>query len=498
MCTNEVLAMFGSTGRPEVRTATKWGAVAVAAAAVAAALVVPPGAAAQAKDARQSAGGGASAGAALEGVWRSDGYQQYLTVHQGEMRSYEYSAAGCLPGRLRLTAGKGAPGHSGVPFRDKDGVRWLTLRTTGADNARLAPAGSVGEQRLERIAALPADCARPPAADPVHTFDVFWATLRENYPFLRAKGVDWDAMRAKYRPQVNAGTSDDRLFEILSAMIEPLHDMHTQLRDATGKRHTLNVRPGTFFGDEKYRDRVAAVTRAQLPEKVEEFADGQIQYADLGRGTGYLRVTIFAGYGGKEGPVGPDADAAILDRALAAVFTEKRVRAMRGLVVDLRLNGGGADALGIRIAGRLTDRAYTAYTKVARNDPDDPESGTPPQPIRVRPAAGPRFTGPVAVLGGPLTISAGESFAQSLMGRTPAPIRIGEPTQGVFSDTMQRALPNGWTLTVPNEKFLDGDGRTYDGTGIPPTHPEPVHAEADLANFRDPALKRALRELRAR
>ncbi|MEU8892656.1 S41 family peptidase [Streptomyces sp. NPDC048442] len=489
--------MFGSTGRPGARTATKWGAVAVAAAAAATALVVvPTGAAAQ--DARPSAGSGAGAGAALEGAWRSDGYQQYVTVHQGKLRSYEFSAAGCLPGQMQLSAGKAAAGKGGVPFRDKDGVRWLTLRTAGADNARLAPAGSVGEWRLERIAALPAGCALPPAADPVHTFDVFWSTLRENYPFLRAKGVDWDAMRATYRPQVNAGTSDDRLFEILSAMIEPLHDMHTQLRDATGKRHTLNVRPGTFFGDEKYRERVGAVTRAQLPEKIEEFADGQIQYADLGRGTGYLRVTIFAGYGGKDGPVGPDADAAVLDRALAAVFTEKRVRAMRGLVVDLRLNGGGADALGIKIAGRLTDRAYTAYTKVARNDPDNEGSWTPPQPITVRPAAGPRFTGPVAVLGGPLTISAGESFAQSLIGRTPAPIRIGEPTQGVFSDTMQRALPNAWTLTVPNEKFLDKDGRTYDGAGIPPTHPEPVYKEADLENFRDPALQRALRELRAR
>ncbi|MGW7416066.1 S41 family peptidase [Streptomyces sp. NPDC054863] len=488
--------MFGNTGRPGARTATKWGAVAVATAAAAAALVVvPPGAAAQ--DARPAAGGAAGAGAALDGVWRSDGYRQYLTVSQGKLQSYEFSAAGCLPGKLRLSAGKGAPGKDGVPFRDGDGVRWLTLRTAGADKARLAPAGSVGEWRLERVAALPADCAPASAVDKVHTFDVFWSTLRENYPFFRAKGVDWDAMRAKYRPQVNSDTSDERLFEILSAMIEPLHDMHTQLRTPEGK-HTLNVRPGTFFGDEKYRERVGAVTRAQLPAKVEEFADGQIQYADLGRGTGYLRVTIFAGYGGKGGPVGPDADAAILDRALAAVFTEKRVRAMRGLVVDLRLNGGGADALGIKIAGRLTDRAYTAYTKVARNDPDNAESWTPPQPIRVRPAAGPRFTGPVAVLGGPLTISAGESFAQSLIGRTPAPIRIGEPTQGVFSDAMPRTLPNGWTLTVPNEKFLDGDGKTYDGAGIPPTHPEPVFAEADLVNLRDPALKRALRELRAR
>ncbi|GHA22386.1 peptidase [Streptomyces spiroverticillatus] len=430
----------------------------------------------------------------LEGVWRSDGYAQYVTVRQGELLTYEFSAAGCHPSGLSLTADK-APPSTGTPFRDAAGARGLTLRATGKDRARLAPAGSVGERSLERVRALPADCTRTPATDPVHTFDVFWSALRENYPFFAAKGVDWDAVRAKYRPQVTKNTSDDRLFQILGAMIEPLHDMHTQLRDLPNERGTLNMRPGTPYPADvpKFLARVEAASKPQLPAKVQEFAGGQIQYADLSTpGIGYLRITSFAGYAkGRDA----DADAAVLDRALAEIFTAERVRGMRGLVVDLRVNGGGSDALGIKIAQRLTDRTYTAYTKVARNDPDNAASWTAPQPIRVRPAKGPRFTGPVALLGGPLTISAGESFAQSLLPRSPAPIRIGEPTQGVFSDTMEWHLPNGWVLTVPNEKFLTARGTTYDGAGIPPTHPEPVYAEADLTNHRDPGLKRAVREL---
>ncbi|MCX5205170.1 S41 family peptidase [Streptomyces sp. NBC_00237] len=437
---------------------------------------------------------GGTDGASLEGVWRGDGYQEYVTVRHGVLRSYEFSAADCLPGGLRLTAGR-APAGGGVPFRDEAGVRGLTLRTAGKDNIRLASAGSVGERRLERIAALPADCTRTPSTDPVHTFDVFWATLRENYPFFRAKGVDWDAMRATYRPQVHKNTSSDRLFEILSKMIEPLHDMHTQLRDVAGKRGTMNMRPGTPYPEDvkKFLARVEAASKPQLASEIEQFAGGKIQYADLKeRGVGYLRITGFSGYG-KDWDA--DADAEVLDRALAEIFTAERVRGMRGLVVDLRANGGGSDALGIKVAARLTDRTYTAYTKVARNDPADEGSWTAPQAIRVHPAKGPRFTGPVAVLGGPLTISAGESFTQALMSRTPAPIRIGEPTQGVFSDVMERDLPNGWVLTVPNEKFLTARGTTYDGAGIPPTHREPVYAEADVTRLRDPGLKRAAREL---
>ncbi len=44
----------------------------------------------------------------------------------------------------------------------------------------------------------------------------------------------------------------------------------------------------------------------------------------------------------------------------------------------------------------------------------------------------------------PLTIGAGETFTQALMGRTPHVTCIGENTQGVFSDVLGRSLPNGW------------------------------------------------------
>jgi C-terminal processing protease CtpA/Prc len=47
-------------------------------------------------------------------------------------------------------------------------------------------------------------------------------------------------------------------------------------------------------------------------------------------------------------------------------------------VLDLRINGGGSDALALQVAERLTDRAYVAYAKRARNDPTDPGRHTRP------------------------------------------------------------------------------------------------------------------------
>ena len=64
--------------------------------------------------------------------------------------------------------------------------------------------------------------------------------------------------------------------------------------------------------------------------------------------------------------------------------------------------------------------------------------------------------------------SSGETTTQALMGRRPHVVRIGENTQGVFSDVLGRRLPNGWTFGLPNEVFRTADGKTFDGPGIPP------------------------------
>ena len=82
------------------------------------------------------------------------------------------------------------------------------------------------------------------------------------------------------------------------------------------------------------------------------------------------------------------------------------------------------------------------------------------------------------------------------MGRTPAVTRVGEHTQGVFSDVLPRSLPNGWRFGLPNERFLTEDGRTFDGPGVPAEIETPVFPAADLDAGRDSALEQALAILR--
>ncbi|MFJ6777049.1 S41 family peptidase, partial [Kitasatospora sp. NPDC091257] len=106
-----------------------------------------------------------------------------------------------------------------------------------------------------------------------------------------------------------------------------------------------------------------------------------------------------------------------------------------------------------------------------------------------------RFTGPVALLTSGSTVSAGETFTQAMMGRSPRITRIGENTQGVFSDQLARRLSSDLVLLLPNEEFLTPAGTTFDGPGIPPDVRTPVFTREELAGLKDSALTEARRLL---
>ncbi|MEU0008339.1 S41 family peptidase [Streptomyces sp. NPDC006314] len=438
------------------------------------------------------AGGAAPAATAhqptIDGIWRMDGYGTVLSIRKGTFQEYQTTTVSCLKGDSAQRTGPGT-------YTTPDGTV-LTVRTQGGrDRGSMRVDGSVGDRILRRIAELPDACTRPAPKGPLAAFDVFWQSFEENYPFFSAKGIDWHAVRDQYRPKVHTKTTKDELYAVFSEMVKPLYDSHVAVQD--GDRVFAQGRPGTVLPTEQLDTKVKTFIVAHDLEdarNLQDFANGRITYADLPGGQGYLRLSGFGGYAGDGAPF--SAQLAELDRALDTVLSQERTQRLKGLIIDLRVNGGGSDALGIHIAGRLTDTPYVAYSKRARNDPADPTRHTRPQPAYVTPGQGPRYTGPVAVLTGGSTVSAGETFTQALMDRPGKTVRIGQPTQGVFSDVMRRKLPNGMSAWLPNEEFLTRSGSTFDGTGIPPHLTEPVFTEEEFDKKRDSAFDRALNVLR--
>jgi hypothetical protein len=392
-------------------------------------------------------------------VWRSDGYGWIYSLTGSQLQIYEVTEISCLPHR---TLGQiGPPSVKGFTQFGRNGIPSQTLRKEPNGKAILHLMGTAADVDLIPLPGLPGKCTRKASDDPRTNFDIFWTTFAENYNSFGRKNIDWTAVRDRYRPRVNSNTGPRELFGILRAMIEPLGDIHTSITGSDDLEFS-GLRPGTRkLSYRAVRTAVGNHLRALGATHFQSFAQDKIVYADLPDKQGYLRITAFEDYHGDGSSY--VTDSAELTRALNAVFTTQRVAALRHLIIDVRLNSGGHDALVLQVAARLTDRPHVAFTKQARNDPDDPSRHGRAQTVTVTPADAPRYTGPASLLISDVTISAGETFVQAMMGRTPAPARIGTTTQGVFADNMSRRLPNGWTFNLGNEDYVGPDGRNYEG-----------------------------------
>lgn len=427
----------------------------------------------------------------LDGTWRSDGYGWVIDIRGDTLRAREITAISCIPS-FSATREASTPAGAVAAFKFVGPPIILqVLRGTSADEMRLHLEGSASDYIIRRASAAPSVCEQETPKDMLTTFDVLWQNYAEHYPFFALKKIDWNATRATFRPRA-ATASATELFDIFSAMIEPLQDAHTSISAPDIQRRRGFRRPDPDSIGPNGRPRIAEIITANyLRTPLRNWAQNRVSFGFLPDSIGYLRVTGFAGYT-QDGSF--RSMLAALDAALDTIFAD--TRGWRGLIIDVRVNGGGADPLGLAIAARLTSSAYLAYSKVARNDPNDATKMTPGQNSIVTPSTRPGWRGPVVELISRYSVSAAETFTQALMGRRPAIPRVGEYTQGVFSDVLGRVLPNGWRIGLPNELFLTEQGTSFDGPGIPPTVPVPTFTKSDLEAGRDPGLERAMALLR--
>jgi hypothetical protein len=430
----------------------------------------------------------------LSGLWRTEGYGYLIQVVGNSLQAFEVTDLSCIPG---FRAHQIAKDGSRVVFQREDyPLTFAFIGVEGSpDQGRIHYDVAASDMMVQRVHSFPAICDRTTVDDPTTTFDVFWETYQEQYPFFHLKHVDWQATRERFRPRV-VHASPRELFDVLRLMIEPLHDHHTYI-DASTTDTSLS-----YSGEPPDPDPIGEAGRVRALEIIKNrflvvplrsWCNDQVSFGMLRGSFGYLRLSSFWGYV-LDGDYAANRGA--LDAALDTIFAS--TAGWRGLVIDMRLSRGGVDPFGLAIASRLATEPYTAYAKVARRDPNDPTLMTAAQPSTVVPNTRPGWHGPVVELTSRYSVSTVETFTQALMGRRPAVERIGENTMGAFSDVGERHLPNGWTFGLPNELFLTERGTSFDDSGIPPTIAVPTLRKADLAAGRDPGLDRAMAVLSAR
>ena len=95
-----------------------------------------------------------------------------------------------------------------------------------------------------------------------------------------------------------------------------------------------------------------------------------------------------------------------------AIFA--KTGAVKGLIIDVRSNGGGEDAFVLELASRLADRRYLAFGKQARITSAKKVRFTSRDSIFVEPGRGPRYLGEAVLLTGRHSASAAETFTMAL------------------------------------------------------------------------------------
>lgn len=427
----------------------------------------------------------------LRGVWRTRGYGQILEIGRNGYRLYEETRISCYPvfeGSLEELAEHYAdvrvsPGGQAFSARRAAGVTRLMFRRLGA-----LPAGSPGPGSAE-------------GRDPTLNFDVLWHTFAEHYAPFELRGVDWAAVHDEYRPKVSAGMPGRELFQLLADALSPLGDGHVHLHtphghfNAGGAPQVYDRLAAELDEAEDTRDVVSYLAEARewLRDTIQEtYLSSQshhacnrlLEWGELDDTTGYLAIRAMAGHSGRVGRPRDDLEA--VDAAMAHVMGQLGDR--DAMVIDLRGNGGGYDIVALRLAGYFVDRKRLAYTKAARRR----EGFTGEQSIYVEPFGTQRFTGRVVLLTSGLTASAAEVFVLALLQR-PDLTLVGEPTQGILSDALERHLPNGWLVTLSNEMYRAYDGELYENCGIPPHVTVPFLHPRDRRAGRDPMLDYAMR-----
>jgi hypothetical protein len=391
-----------------------------------------------------------------DGYWRTEGYGEVIQVLPDRFRHFEVTELTCVERdpkpRAELTTAIGT----------------VLQRTTDGEAEAVTVRRGISRYRWLRLPKLPAPCDAPaPEASARAVFDTLWHTFDEHYAFFGLRGVDWAGVGRQARARLADVKSDDELFVFLTQMLAPLADRHVRLNGSG--RAFASGGPGNVEPDPDGLVPRHSILQPALRSYLESggmvrslrsTASDKVWWGWMDGEVGYLALPSLWGLSGQPA-ADQDVESAAADAAMDEVLRD--LGNARGIVIDLRLNGGGSDAVGLAIAGRFADRAYAAFSKQARNA----AALTTAYDVTLVPGAGSRFLRPVIVLVGPLTASGAEVMALSLAA-LPNVRLLGNRTMGLFSDTLYRRLPNGWDFTVSNEIYRTPRGEVFEGIGIPP------------------------------
>ena len=308
----------------------------------------------------------------------------------------------------------------------------------------------------------------PETSQNVADFEAAWQIVNSVYPYFQFKHINWDSIYAVYSPLANAAKGDE-IFTVLFDMLAELKDGHVSLRTQGG------ASVSTYHPPRLEKDKYAyspLVVRKYFNKELRLAGDKQVEYEIISDSIGYVYIsTLMNNKPILEG----------FDEALAYLKDTK------GLIIDVRNNGGGSDNNSMGIIERLISFAFDIF-------PYSLPSGGLEQGSFIYPRGPFQYTKPVVLLINGVCFSSCEDFAE-MMKHVSTVTAVGDTTAGASGAPQPFALPSGKKINVSTKDFRRYDGLPIEWNGVVPDLLVP-QTEADTKQGRDKQLERAIELLK--
>lgn len=300
---------------------------------------------------------------------------------------------------------------------------------------------------------------------PRGNFEALWKIIDEHYCFFdykrEAYGLDWNAVRAKYSVRIDDRMTSDQLFEVLADMLAELRDGHVNLANSADF-----ARYWSWY--EGYPVNVSDTLLRRYLGTDYKIAGG-LRYRILDDNIGYVRYESFTdGIG--EGN---------LDEVISHMML------CRGIIIDIRGNGGGTLTTAERLAARFVrEPVLTGYMQHKTGRGHSDFSAMEEQ--RLSPSANLRWHKGVCVLTNRQVYSAANEFVKYMKGLPEVSI-VGDRTGGGAGMPFSSLLPNGWAVRFSACPMYDRNGQSTE-FGIEPDYNVSL-TDADLQRGRDTIIE---------
>jgi C-terminal processing protease CtpA/Prc len=326
---------------------------------------------------------------------------------------------------------------------------------------------------------------------PVKNFDALCELFELNYASFEEKKIDWKARCTQFRKRVSANTTDPELFHIMAQMLKPLNDAHVTLKakalDSTfsAVRETRIMNEISTIPRGKRKQEIKKMTERTLTlngfeplvEIGPKFRGEKLFGYTKSKTVGYLRFfRSFSTYAIMNG--------LSLDSQLKKIFDS--FKDLDAVIVDVRFNIGGDDRFSQNIAGRFLDKEMVGYYKQKRAASEFGELKTK----MIKPKGKEPFLKTTVLLTNERSVSAADVLAL-MMRELSNTTLIGEPSNGSYSDLYEKKLPNGWKVTLSNQRYLSVNKNSYEGIGTP-VDIEAKNTLKDIEQSKDSVLLSAL------